>query len=34
MTVQWQLRWAAVLATSLVGAVGEPVANSMENHPF
>lgn len=34
MTVQWQLRWAAVLATSLVGVVGEPVANSIQNYPF
>jgi hypothetical protein len=34
MTVQWQLRWAAVLATSLVGVVGEPVANSIQNDPF
>jgi len=34
MTIQWRLRWAAVIATSLIGAFGEPVANSMQKYPF
>jgi hypothetical protein len=34
MTMQWRLRWAAVIATSLIGMVGEPLANSIQNYPF
>jgi hypothetical protein len=34
MTIQWRLRWAAVIATSLIGMVGEPLANSIQNYPF
>lgn len=34
MTMQWRLRWAAVVATSLIGMVGEPLANSIQHYPF
>jgi hypothetical protein len=34
MTIQWRLRWAAAISTSLVGIVGVPVANSIQNYPF
>ncbi|MCW2786496.1 MAG: hypothetical protein JWP74_3013 [Marmoricola sp.] len=34
MTIQWRLRWTAVVATCLLGVVGEPLANSIQNYPF
>lgn len=34
MTMQWRLRWAAVIATSLIGVVGEPLAASIQKLPF
>src|SRR6195952_1686928 len=34
MTIQWRLRWAAVITTSLIGMVGEPLANSIQHYPF
>jgi hypothetical protein len=34
MSTQWRLRWAAVIATSFIGIVGEPLANSIQNYPF
>ena len=34
MVTKWRLRWAAVIATSLVGIVGEPLANSIQGYPF
>jgi hypothetical protein len=34
MTIQWRLRWAAVILASLVGIVGVPVADSIQDYPF
>lgn len=34
MTIQWRLRWAAVISASLVGIVGVPVADSIQDYPF
>jgi hypothetical protein len=34
MTTKWRLRWAAVITTSLIGMVGEPLANSIQHYPF
>jgi hypothetical protein len=34
MTIQWRRRWAVVVATSVIGIVGEPLANSIQNYPF
>lgn len=34
MSIRWRLRWVAVVATALIGVVGEPLANSVQHLPF